>query len=169
MRELLHVRPSYQTRGDGDPSELRDAHRLVRNAVAIGAVIGVPYLIVEAARDAVLRVEAISEGEQVFRVEEVKALLELLRETRARLDASLDESYRPRGEGGELILEEARRPDAFASGETDFDRVFRLNEDGRISSASSRMSLDSFLELAPEAIDFLTRAVQRQLELVWVE
>jgi hypothetical protein len=170
MRELFHVRPSYQTGGgDGDPSELPDAHRLVRNAVAIGAVIGVPYQVVESARDAVVRIENISEGEQVFRLDEVRALLELLRETHARLDASLDEKYRPGGEGGDLILEEAGRPEAFLSGETDFDRVFHLNDDGSISSASSRMSLDAFLELVPEAIEFLRRAVELQLELVWVE
>jgi hypothetical protein len=156
-------------RGDTGLPELPDAHRLVRNAIAMASVIGVPYESVERARDAVLRIENVVDGEQVFGAHEVRALRELLRDVQERLDASLDTNSRPRGNGGELILEEARKPEQLDSGETDFDRVFQLNSDGTVSLMYPRMSLDAFLELLPEAIRFFDQADERAFDVILAE
>lgn len=164
MKELIYVRPLYETRGDGDPGQLADAHRGVRMAIAVAEVLELPFALVSRARDAIERVENSGNDDPRFTPSEVAALAELVERVANSLDSALDQDNRPRGEGGELIRREAGKPT-----EGDYDRVFELSEDGRVTTVYPRMSVDTLQEMLPMLAQFMRQAAKRGVEVAVVE
>jgi hypothetical protein len=163
MKELIYVRPSYETR-DGDPGELADAHRGVRMAVAVAEVLELPFALVSRARDAIERVENSRDDEPRFTASEVAALAELVERVVHSLDAALDQDNRPRGADGERIRRDAGKPS-----ELDFDRVFELDDDGRVMTAYPRMSIHELQDTLPALAQFLRDAATRGAAVAIIE
>jgi len=153
MKELMYVRPSYETRGDGGVRQFADAHRGIRMAVAIAEVLELPFTLVSRARDAIERLENSGDEDHRFTPSEVAALAEIVELVARSLDSALDEDNRPRGELGTLIRQEAEKPT-----EGDFDRVFELGEDGRVATIYPRMPIDAVQETLPVLADFMNHA-----------
>jgi hypothetical protein len=164
MKDLVYVRPSYETRGGGDAGQLADAHRAVRMAVAVGEVLELPFDLVCRARDAIERIENSRDDEPRFSPAEVAALAELVERVEVSLDSALDQDDRPRGDGGERIRREAARPV-----EADVDRVFELDEEGRVTTVYPRMSIPALQETLPVLSRFLSDATARSAEVALVE
>lgn len=77
---------------------------------------------------------------------------------------SFDQDNRPRGEGGELI-----RLEAGEANESDIDRVFELDEEGRVTTVYPRMSVHVLQETLPSLGRFLREAAERGAEIAVVE
>lgn len=167
MTELLHVRPSYVFDGD---RMFADAHRLVRNAIAIARILDLPFGVVEAAAKAVERVEnSTDDDERRYDANEVRVITELVASLAIALDEALDPEQRPVGMRGQAIVREALLPQALASGEIDRMRVFELDAEGRVSTVYPRMSLFDIREQLPQLAAFLREAAQIDAQIAVVE
>jgi hypothetical protein len=164
MKELMYVRPSYETRGDGDASQFVDAHRGVRMAVAVAEVLELPFTLVSQVRDAIERVENSGDDEPRITSMEGAAVAELLERVAHDLDSALDQDNRPRGDGGELIRRESQMPI-----DDDLDRVFALSEDGRVTTVYPRMSIDALQEMLLMLAQFMRQAAERHMDVAVVE
>jgi len=170
MKELLYVRPDYVTRGDDAPTTLPDAHRAMRMALSVGEILDVPYGVMLAASNALERAaNDVDADERRFTVDEVAMLAEALVEIRRQLDAAIDRDNFPRGTGGDLIKREAAQPLELDSGETDFDRVFQFEDDGRVGAIYPRMSIADLMETLPNLVGFFRNAASRNLEVALIE
>jgi hypothetical protein len=170
MRELHYVRPDYVTRGDGKPTTFPEAHRVARMAIAVGEVLGVTYNVMLAATDALERAANDTDAEERrYTSDEVALMAEALEEIQRQLAAAIDPDQFPRGSGGERIKREAAEPKEFDSGAIDADRVFELDDDGRISTIYPRMSLNDFIDTLPKLVEFFRDATSRNLEVALIE
>jgi hypothetical protein len=163
MKELIYIRPSYETR-DGHPSELADAHRAMRMAIAVAEVLELPFALVSGARDALERVENSRDDEPWLTASEVATLADLVEHVLHSLDAALDQDNRPRGALGERIQRDAGKPS-----DPDFDRVFELDDDGRAMTAYPRMSIHELQDTLPALAQFLRDAAARGAAVAVVE
>jgi hypothetical protein len=164
MRDLSHFRPDYTIAGASGPDAPRcdDAHRVVRNAVAVARILPVSIANYAAAEDAVVRVENQHEDDRVYTVRETAALAEMLGQVIAALAAAIDDEGRPVGPGGARIIAEAGEP-------PDVDRVFALDGDGRVLFVPGRPSLSGIRERLAEVRDLLAGAAARGDAVALVE
>lgn len=167
MRELSYFRPSYFVHRGDTVDECPDAHRVVRNALAIGGVLAsVPSRLVIDAMAAVERAEASGEDARLIPARDAATLASTLTSVGAALDAGVDQDLRPKGAVGEQIVDEARRPQSFEDGSPDYDRVFELLEDGRIGLIYPRISLPELFDRLPDVVAFLRQAGDGGLDLI---
>lgn len=157
MRELTNFRPDYLVREQD--RRCPDAHRIVRNAVAIAGVLhSLPHAVVMDAMDAVERAENFTDGEHLISPQDASALATALDSVSNTLASAIDMEWRPHGEASKDIVEEAHQPSTMSDGTTDFDRVFELTSDGRLALRYPRISLPELVERLPEVATFLRQA-----------
>lgn len=167
MIELLQVRPSYVFAGD---RMFADAHRLVRNAIAIARILDLRFDVVEVAAKAVERVEnCTDDDERRYAADAVRVITELVASTTSALDEALDHAQRPRGARGQAIVREAELPQTLASGERDHTRVFELDAEGRVMTVYPRMSLFAIREQLPQLAAFLRDASSLGAQIALIE
>lgn len=167
MRDLIYYRPSYQIEGELE-RVVEDAHRVVRSAASIGAVL-LPYDVMDPAMQAIERVENEYSDERVIEPGDVAVLAAMLPAVAKALNEALDDEQRPRGPGGERILREASLPTTLPGGIPDFDRVFELRPDGVVGVCHPRMSLYDLRISLPDVANLLADAVSRGARVVVVE
>jgi hypothetical protein len=170
MKELLHIRPSYETRRpQGAHVQFPDAHGIVRMAIGVGEVLELPFDLVAPAQAAVERIESSTDDEIRLSTAEVAALAVLVTRVTDVLISALDENDRPVGDGGSLLRREASKPATFEDGLPDLDRMFEVGVDGRITTVHPRISIARLQEVLPELWRFLRDAANRDLERAIVE
>lgn len=162
MRELSYFRPSYFVRRGHTVDECPVAHRIVRNALAIGDVLAsIPSRAVIDAMSAVERAEPSGEDARVIPARDAATLASALTSVGAALGAGVSEDLRPKGAVGQQIEEEARRPRSFEDGTPDYDRVFELREDGRVGLIYPRISLPELFDRLPDVACVSTTSRRR--------
>ena len=150
MHQFHSFRPGYSIVGGS--AWVPDAHRVIRNVVAIGEVLELPAT--WAAR------EAVEQAENALRYTAVEAgmVARLCAEVAATLDAAIDLDGRLVGPDAARIAMEAGLPTVDSRGQRCLDRVFAFSADGRIGLVSDRMSLFDLGELIPEVTALLQQA-----------
>lgn len=159
MRDLKYFRPDYVIAYSDAEVRCPEAHRVVRNAIAVAQVLR-PVLAVGLS-DALTAIENLEndvEGPRVLTPGDASALATVLEEVSGLLETSFDQEGRPHGLAAKYILEEADLPSTYANGAPDPDRVFEMMPDGRASLQSSRMSLYDLRERLPDVAAFLRQA-----------
>jgi hypothetical protein len=161
MRELIHVRPDYVVQHGDDEDRCPDAHRVVRNSIAVAEVLR--REIVGGLFDALTAIEHAEtpvDGARVLTSHDASALATVLEQVYSLLKSALDEEWRPQGVVANLILEEAALPATHSDGTLDMDRVFDMTADGGIALRYPRISLYELNERLPEVAAFLRRAAE---------
>lgn len=169
MHELVNYRPGYAVVAPPRPHGgwVADAHRVVRTAVAIGSVLAVTLPVLSAARRAVVATE---NGDGRYLPEGASAVARLCRAVVASLEGAIDRDGLPAAnDGGERLRDEAATADVDGAGRPDFDRVFKLDEAGRVRMAFGRMSLPELRAMLPAVAALLERAASEGLEVELVE
>jgi hypothetical protein len=158
MHELSYFRPDYVVSVDDNEERCEDAHRVVRNAIAIAGVLH--HLPGQQVIDAMTAVEhAEHPRESVYSMSPADAtrIATVLDAVARALEVAVDGELRPRGGAAEDILAEAHLPST-VDGKPDLDRVFEVTADGRIGLLYPRISLSELRERLPEVASFLRRA-----------
>lgn len=159
MRELSYVRPDYVIpRGDQE-DRCPDAHRVVRNAVAVAEVLR--SLIAGGLSDALTAIEHAEtpvDGARVLTSHDASRLATVLEQVYSLLKTSLDQEWRPQGSAAKHILDEAALPSTHPDGTHDRDRVFEIAADGSVALQYPRISLYELYERLPEVASFLRHA-----------
>jgi hypothetical protein len=168
MRELSSIRLDYVVqRGDHD-ERCRDAHRVIRNAMAIAQVFR--NLLAGDLSDALTAIERAEtpdeDGPAVLTPHDAAALAAVLEEVHRLLKASLDREWRPQGPAANHILDEAALPFADPDGKQDIDRVFEITKDGSVGLRYPRISLAELHERLPEVAAFLRSAGEHGKDVV---
>ena len=168
MHELSYFRPDYVVKSDDREERCPDAHRVIRNAMAIASVFR--DLLAGDMFDALTAVEHAEtpgeDGVAVLTSHDASSLATVLDEVRRLLKASLDREWRPQGPAAKNILDEAALPFAHPDGKLDIERVFEITKDGSVALRYPRISLPELYERLPEVAAFLRRAGERGQDVV---
>lgn len=158
MYELHNYRPGYAIVAPPRPHGgwVTDAHRAVRNTVAIAGILNsIPSEDFFAASDAVVA----AENNQRYAPAEAAAVAKLCRSVATALQVSIDRNGQPVvGGDGDRIREEAELSQVDERGVVILDRVFALDAEGRVGLANSRMGLSDLRDMLPEVAALLERA-----------
>ena len=162
MRDLQHFSPDYVVhRGDSE-DRCPEAHRVVRNAVAVAGVLhDLPSSPVIRAMSAVEHAETPHDGIYILTAQDAYTLATVLEQVHSLLQSSLDREWRPQGPAAKDIIADATLPSTLPDGSRDPDRVFEISAEGRVALQYPRMSLPEFCERLPEVAAFLRRAGER--------
>lgn len=164
MYELVNYRPGYAVVAPPRPHGgwLGDAHRVVRNAIAIGTLVDVPSPVFGAASDAVVA----AENQGRYAPAEAAAVARLCRAVDGALAAAIDREGRlVEGAGAAAIRDEAAAPQRDDAGRPDLDRVFAIDGDGRVGLIDRRMPFHELRAMLPAVAALLERAAADGLEV----
>lgn len=168
MHELSNFRPDYVVQNGDHEERCRDAHRVIRNAMAIARVFR--DLLAGDLSDALTAIEHAEtpdeDGSAVLTPHDASALAVVLEEVHRLLMASLDREWRPQGPAAKHILDEAVLPFADRDGKQDIDRVFEIAKDGSVGLRYPRISLAELYERLPEVAAFLRSAGEHGEDVV---
>lgn len=159
MHDLKFFRPDYVVQRGDTEERCPEAHRVVRNAVAVAEVLRtfISSNLLDALT-AIERAETPVDGDRTLTPHDAMNLAAVLEEANYLLDTSLDREWHPRGPAAKYILDEAARPFTFPDGRHDLDRVFEITREGRVTLQSQRIPLADLLERLPQVAAFLRRA-----------
>jgi len=168
MHELSNFRPDYVVQNGDHEERCRDAHRVIRNAMAIAQVFR--NLLAGDLSDALTAIEHAEtpdeDGPAVLTPHDATALAVVLEEVHRLLKASLDREWRPQGPAAKNILDEAALPFADSDGKQDIARVFEITKDGTVALRYPRISLYELRQRSPEVAAFLRSAGERGKDVV---
>lgn len=159
MRDLKYFRPDYVVRHGNHEDRSLEAHRVVRNAVAIAGVLhSLPSSPTIRAMSAIERAETRDEEGYTLTPDDATILATVLEQVHAALRESLDRDWRPQGPRAKEILDEAALPIALPDGSQDLDRVFEVTADGSVALRYPRIPLCDLYQRLPEVTAFLRHA-----------
>ena len=162
MRDLKHFRPDYVVQRGADEDRCPEAHRIVRNSVAIARVFRRLMTVdLVDALTAVENAETPDDGVYMVPSRDAAVLATVLEQVNDLLRASLDRDGRPQGPAATDMLDEAVLPVKLSDGSPDPDRVFEITADGSIALRYPRISLYELRQRLPEVAAFLRRAGER--------
>lgn len=172
MRDLRSRRHAFVIRGaDEVRKPIYQALRAIRNAAAIGAVLGVGnsavFDVVDHIEEGLTRrdyaLEAVEEGAEasvppvVLAAADVAVLRDVARAVRDALRDGLDEALRPRGRIGARITDDIEHNGELA--------VFERDAGGLIALTGGRLTVNDLLLVLDDVVVGLDEAVARGLDV----